>query len=524
MSHPISPPSRGSLNRRQQWILSVIVLVALFLTWGVSRRRSKSGSRSAAAAKAAASQGPLTATVASRPFVEEVVERGEVASSENVEIRCMVQSKSALGTAIIEIVPEGTYVEKGDFLVKLDDSALQAELVQQRITCHTARALLTEARAEFEAADLAFKEYESGTFKQELGVVESERFVAQENLRRAEEYLRYSMKLASRGYVTEVQLEADRFAVEKARKEFDNATTKLDVLHRFTKVKTINRLKASVETAGAKLQSRENSNQLEEERLKNLESQLQFCVITAPTSGQVVYANPVGVDRDPLIAEGKLVRERQIIIRLPDPRRMQVMARINESRIDRVKIGMPARIQLDAFPNRPMWGTVRAISEYPLPPSSVYSTIKEYAAEISIDDPQKGVRTGMTAQVAVEVKRVDQALQVPVQAVLERGKKFFCILSDPEGSRILRKVSVDSSNGQNVIIKDGLALGEEVLLAPHNYESEVTFPEGTPAADTAPQRPPKSKLAAVDPVVRPKANTASGALPAAKPAGKGATP
>lgn len=521
----MSPPFRGSLNRRQLWILAVVCLIAGLVAWGVSRRRSKPGSRTVVAGKAAASLGPLTATVALRPFVEEVIERGEVASSENVEIRCMVQSKSALGTAIIEIVPEGTYVQKGDFLVKLDDSALQAELVQQRITCHTARALLTEARAEFEASDLAYKEYESGTFKQEVGVLESERFVAQENVRRAEEYLRYSMKLASRGYVTEVQLEADRFAVEKARKELENASTKLEVLHRFTKVKTINRLKASVETASAKLQSRENSNQLEEERLKNLESQLQFCLITAPTSGQVVYANPVGVDRDPLIAEGKLVRERQIIIRLPDPQRMQVMARINESRIDRVKIGMPARIQLDAFPNRPMWGTVRSISEYPLPPSSVYSTIKEYAAEISIDDPQKGVRTGMTAQVAVEVKRMDQALQVPVQAVLERGKKFFCILSDPDGNRVLRNVSVGSSNGQSVIIKEGLALGEEVLLAPHNYEGEVTFPEGTPSTDPSSQRPPKSKLAALEPATRPKSTASTGApAPTPKPAGKGATP
>ena len=63
----------------------------------------------------------------------------------------------------------------------------------------------------------------------------------------------------------------------------------------------------------------------------------------------MVYAN-AGSSGEPLIAEGKLVRERQIIIRLPDPKRMQVIARVNESRIDRVKIGMPVRIRLDAFP------------------------------------------------------------------------------------------------------------------------------------------------------------------------------
>ena len=499
MSSTAHLPSRPPLTKRQLQILGGITVLVCLFAWGLPKKNSKSGSRSAAAAKSLVPTGPMTATANVRPYVEEVVERGEVASSSNVEIRCMVQSKSALGTPIIEIVPEGTYVQKGDFLVKLDDSSLQADLVQQRITCHTTRALLTEARADSEAAELAYNEYESGTFKQELGVVESERFVAQENLRRSEEYLRYSMKLASKGYVTEVQLEADKFAVEKARKELENSSTKLEVLHRFTKVKTINRLKAAVETASAKLHSRENSNQLEEERLKNLEDQLQNCQIIAPTSGQVVYANPVGGERDPLIAEGKLVRERQIIIRLPDPQRMQVSARINESRIDKVKIGMQTRILLDAFPNRPMWGTVRAISEYPLPASSVYSTIKEYAADISIDEPEKGVRTGMTAQVAIEVKRLDEALQIPVQAVLERGKKFYCIVTHDEDNLTVRKVAVGASNGQTVIIKEGLNLGEDVLLAPQNYEEEVAFPEIVPGEEPASNRPPRPKLAAVDP-------------------------
>ena len=43
----------------------------------------------------------------------------------------------------------------------------------------------------------------------------SAEFVAKENLRRAEEYLVYSKKLSAKGYVSEAQLEADQFSVEK---------------------------------------------------------------------------------------------------------------------------------------------------------------------------------------------------------------------------------------------------------------------------------------------------------------------
>ena len=417
---------------------------------------------------------PMTAPAASASFLQEVLERGEVASSSNVEVRCQVQSKALIGTPILEIVPEGTYVQEGEFLLRLDDSALQADLVQQQIACNSSRALEIEGLADFEAAKLALEEYESGTFLQDKGLLESERFVAQENLRRAEEYLSYSIRLADRGYVTGVQLEADRFAVEKARKELENSSTKLSVLHRFTKLKTTNRLKANVETAEARWRSRQNSHNLDEERLKALEDQLAKCRILAPTSGQVVYANlPSG---EPLIAEGKPVRERQIIVRLPDPKRMQVLARINESRIDRVRVGMSAKIRMDAFPNTVLTGTVRSVSEYPLPAASPYSTIKEYGAEITIDDAPTGARSGMTAQAAIQVERLENALQVPVQAVLERGKRFFCVV-EADGEIVAKEVKVGSANEQSVIISAGLAEGEQVVLAPQTYESKLSLPK-----------------------------------------------
>ena len=118
----------------------------------------------------------------------------------------------------MEIVPEGTVVQKGDFLVRLDDAVLQKDLLTKRISVHRARAALVKAKAGVEAAELALDEYLSGSFRQEEEQMENAEFVARENLRRAEEYLAYSKKLATKGYLPEAQLEADQFAVEKAPK------------------------------------------------------------------------------------------------------------------------------------------------------------------------------------------------------------------------------------------------------------------------------------------------------------------
>lgn len=455
---------------------------------------------------------PVTALVTNAPFQQEVVERGEIESSSNVDARCEVQGRGSLGTAIIQIVAEGTYVNKDDFLVKLDDSSLKADLVQQQIVCNTSRASVVETQAEVASARLALKEYETGTFLQEEQTLESEEFIAKENLRRAEEYVRYSERLAARGYVTEIQLEADRFSVEKCRKELASSRTKLDVLHRLTKQKTLNKLNADFEIAEARLKSRENSHALDNDKLTQIQTQIEKCIIKAPTSGQVVYANdPRNTTGEPFIAEGKLVRERQVIIRLPDPRRMQVLARINESRVDKVKVGMHVRIKVDAFPGNEMQGTVREVSEYPLPSQIAYSTFKEYATEIEIHDPHEGLRAGMTAQVAIEVQNLDKAVQVPLPAVMERDKRFFSMVV-LEGSRIeAREVVLGLANDKTVVVESGLDTGQSVVLAPQNYEDVVVLPAATgkpkPKAPAAPRpvagKSQKKNKAAMIPTAHP---------------------
>jgi len=89
----------------------------------------------------------------------------------------------------------------------------------------------------------------------------------------------------------------------------------------------------------------------------------------------------------------------------------------------------------------------------------------------------------MTAQVSIEVERLDSALQIPVQAVLERSKRFFCIVENL-GEIAAREVKVGSANDQSVVVSDGLDEGEQVILAPQSYESKVTLPEPTVKTDS----------------------------------------
>lgn len=411
-------------------------------------------------------------------FVYAVVEPGEVESSSNVDVICEVKSRNSSGTVILEIVPEGTWVDTGDFICKLDDSELQYQLLKEQIDLNNAEAQFIQAQADHENAKLALQEYELGTFPQEVKQQQSEEFVSRENLRRAEEFLSFSEKLAARDYISEVQLEADRFAVEKARKELEVSETKLEVLKTLTRRKKLNELQAKLKSSKVDEDSRSSIFKLAQDKLEEIRQQISRCVVRAPAPGQVVYGNRAGkYSDDILIEEGRPVREKQIIVRLPNPDKMQVVAKVNESRVDRIAVGHKATIKLDAFARMTLTGKVSEISEYPLPSRHyLMAHIKEYATVVDILDPPEELRPGMTSEVTIEAEALQDVLQVPLQAVLEKDNGFYCLVGVDARDLEVRPVQLGSANEQFVVIEKGLTAGLSVAVNPRQFEETVTFP------------------------------------------------
>ncbi len=409
----------------------------------------------------------LTTAAVVTPFEHVVIERGEIESSSNVEVRCLVRGRSSSSSVnILEIVPEGTWVEEGEFLVRLDDAELQTRLIQQQIICSNSKSSVIESNALMESAKLALNEYAEGTYIETLAKYQSELFVAEENMRRAAEYLIYSARLAERGYIPDAQLDADQFALEKSKKELGVANTQLEVFTKYTRERMMTQLNAAIRTSEAKVQSREKTWELDELQLKGIEDQIKLCYITAPVAGQVVYEqNRRSSSSTILIEEGMPVRERQIIINLPDPAKMRVVAKVHESRIGFISPGQSTQLQLDSLMEISLTGTVTEVSEYPLPPISSYmSHVKEYPVSIQIDNPPRDLRPGMTAQARILIESLEDVLQIPIESVIEREDRYFCAIPDVEGKLEVREITVGSVNDTNLVVSSGLEEGELVVL------------------------------------------------------------
>ena len=430
----------------------------------------------------AAGPGIVSERVRRGEFVHEVVERGNIESIAHVEIRCEVTAQDGSGTAILEIVPEGTSVKPGDFLVKLDSSALEQEKIKQQIVCENYMATLIQARHVYETALLAKQVYVEGTYPLELRSAQHEVFVAEEELRLAEGNLKAADRLVAKAAATARELEAARFAVRKVRSELELAKAKLEVLEKFTKQKMLTQLDGDVKTARARLGAEEARLQLSREKLAKIEGQIDKCTIKAPASGLVLYANQQRGSRVGaiVIQEGTVVRERQPIIRLLDPKQVQVRTKIHESQIAAVKKGMPATIRVDAFPDLQLKGTVATVAEYPEPASWFTPDLKEYAVTIRLQEPPADLRVGFTAEVKILVARLVDVLQVPVQAVLEHGRNHYCVILDGQEWQA-RQVTIGPANSRFVVIREGLQEGQQVAINAARRAAEAGLPRLEPA-------------------------------------------
>jgi len=437
----------------------------------------------------------LLHTVQRGDFELTVTERGEVEAFDVTEVRSLVKSNNTAGYAILRIVPEGTFVKKGDFLVELDSSALEAQRTSQRILVNAAKAAEVEAHNNYDVAVIAKREYLEGTYIQERQIIESEVFVAEENLNRAEEYYAYSRKLASKGYVNENQLEADRFAVEKAKKDLDAAKTKLRVLDEFTKPKQLSTLESAILIAKAKWESAQNSHQLELEKLAELDDQIAKCTIVAPQDGIVKYAHVTNGrgDQEFIVEEGAIVRERQTIIRLPNANSMRVNLTINESLIQYVRPGLAATIKPVGFDDRVLYGEVEKVNQYAEPTGWRQANVKEYKAFVAIHDPPPDLRSGMTAAVTIRCAEVPNALQVPVQSIYAHGNKLYCFVRH-NGRWEARPIKPGPTNDKFFVVESGLNAGDQVAMNPRAYLDDVELPKLSPEeAQRAVPQPPRMR-------------------------------
>lgn len=295
----------------------------------------------------------------------------------------------------------------------------------------------------------------------------------------AQDTFNHSKDLAANGFITRNELERDRINHKRNRSRVTVALNNLQLLVKFTLHETLIGLKQEEDNArlglesvkaanearrvqqSAELISAEAEYKLAKDRLDNWNEQLEHAVMLAPSSGLVVYGR---YDWDEPVYEGMEVRERQDIVILPDIRKMTAELRVHEAQVDKVVVGQPAAIKVDAFPGQIFEGHVASVSTLPVP-TRRSREVKEYKVHVALDrDNSDGtVRPGMNASVTIQVGDLEDVLYIPLPALERRRDQHYVWLATEEGP-VATPVEVGGSNLTHVVIAAGIEEGDEIHL------------------------------------------------------------
>ena len=412
----------------------------------------------------------LTHVVANGDLLVTVTEDGNLESAVNKEYKCEIEG----GSTILFIVEDGKNVKKGEIVVELDSSTIDLNIRAQRILYEKAVATHIQAKETFEAARVAFDEYEMGLFVQALETADANITIAKAALNSAVLNREFGKRMFRKGYIPKLDLQAREEMVKRAELDLKVAGTARKTLVDYTKAKTLAELRAARDSAKALVTAETVSLEAEEARLNLYKAQLKKSVIRAGTDGMVVYANEQSRHSNQAIQieEGTPVRERQNILRVPDLSQMQVKVMVHESKIDQLRLGMPARIRIQGDEYQ---GTVIKMANQAEQSSWFSPDVKQYATTVKINGQPEGLKPGMTAEVSILVDHVRDSLTIPVAAVVEQRGNFVCWVKSsesPEGAE-RRPLVLGLSDDKFIVVKDGVADGEEVLLNPRAVVKEA---------------------------------------------------
>ena len=356
-----------------------------------------------------------------------------------------------------------------------------------------------------------------GEARQKLRELEDARMLAHEELALAQTTMEGTKRLFEKDFVTKNEFDTEEMTFKRKQISLDSSKTTEALFIKYEFPKQAEKLLSDYEEAlrkllrakktaisklaqtEAKLNSAEAQYTLKSRRKKELAEQIEKCIIRATQPGLVVYGDGGGnrrYMREEQIEEGSSVRERQVIITIPDTSAMKVSVSVHESYVKKVHKGQQARIRVDAYPNVTLTGVVDKISVLPDSQNRwMNPDLKVYTTTILIDDTFDWMKPGMSAEVEIITESLEDAVYVPLQAIISEDNAHFCYVKKLSGVE-KRLVQIGVFNDSFIEIQSGLEAGENVLLRSPSYATPpasggTARPKGEASAPDKKSKKPK---------------------------------
>lgn len=383
-----------------------------------------------------------------------VTASGEIRPIQFINLTSEVQGR------IEEIyVNEGEKVTKGQPLVRLDPTQLQSNTEAQLAAYQASQSDVQSSRSQVTAAQNQLSQAQQGLLasqaqldtaiqqvsqaRQNVVAAQTDVDRAQVDLNTANRELKRTTELLEAGVASRLEYDNAKDRVDQAQVALRNAQARLQVQKGAVSVaeKQVNEQRArvnqqqvtvkdarrAIETASFSANSSENRARQQMALLSGQRTQRDKTMQLAPINGVIAdIPSKVGTFAVASLSSTPLLT-------IADMSTINVEVKVDETEIDKVEVGQPVKIKVDAFGDKEVTGEVTQKTPLAVGKSQTTGGLstqinvqeaKEFRVVIEVkdapDDIREGLRPGMSATATITTKTVENVIAVPLQAVIEK--------------------------------------------------------------------------------------------------------
>ena len=344
----------------------------------------------------------------------------------------------AVGGKVVEInFDVGSYVNKGDVLLRLDDRDARIQVEQAEAQVQQQRRAVDQSIANLRQAQVRLGVRDGETFPiEKFSQVKS----VTANLTAAEKELTRAERLYSTGDVSRQILEQRRAQRDALIGQLDEARSNAAVA-----IRAINTAEAAVASARAAVATA--GTQVDQARKSVTDT-----IVYAPISGFIAERTAdLGEFISPSVPNSKIatiVRTGVLRLRIDVP----------EASIGKVSVGQSISLQTSAYPDRNFAGTVVRM----LPSLNV--TARTLTVEAEVANTEGLLKPGQFATVRITQSQPENAVMVPTSAIKTEGEtnKVF-VIKDGVAREVI--VQIGLLENDLIQVKQGISEGEVVATS-----------------------------------------------------------
>lgn len=422
---PVLVPEPNSPRRPKYLLVAAIVLVAAVSVGGWRYWQAQQAEQAQALLPVV-----RTATVQKGQLQQVVRLSGTISSRNfsNVTAPKLTGPEGNRPMIVLEMVPNGSMVKKGQKILTIDGQPLADHVEDVNSTVLQSQGDVTKRKAE-QALDYT-------NLEQDIKVAKSDLDKARLDVKTKELRTPFDQELL-------------QLAVDEADARYQQLVRELDLRK---------------QSQRAELRILELTTLRHSRHRDRHKSDLKKFTVYASMDGMAVMANVWRAGDMDAVKVGDMVYPGQPVMKIVDPRNMQIEGNVNQAEISLFRLGQPADIELDAFPGAKFKGKIYSIGALAVASMRQQNFIRNIPVRVAVEGYEPRLIPDLSAAANVLVNASEGPVLLAPRGALheENGKAF--VYAKSGGSFVRKPVEVGEANQTQVAILGGLQAGEEVAL------------------------------------------------------------